>query len=634
MRFVFIALALAIPAFAADKPNILWLTFEDSSPHLGCYGDPEAVTPNMDALAKEGLRYQRAWSNAPVCAPARTCIISGRWVPANGAEHMRSEVPMPEGMKMFPELLREAGYYCTNNAKEDYNLTKSDNVWDESSGKAHWKNRKNGQPFFAVFNHEGTHESKIRARPHTLIHDAAKVVVPRYMPDTPEVRHDWAQHFDNVTTVDGQIAAKIKEMREAGLGDDTIIFCFSDHGTGMPRSKRWPYDSGLRVPFIVYFPEKWKHLAPKDYKADGVSERLISFIDLAPTVLSIAGIKPPEYLHGRAFAGAHPGEDRGLAFGFRGRMDERIDCTRSVTDGRFIYIRHFMPHLPEGQHVNYMFEQATTRTWFDLFKEGRLNEYQEAFWKEKHQEELYDLQRDPWETDNLVFDQGQAYLVKKQLLAAALTQFMTETRDLGIVPEAMRLQSAKGGTPVTTYATETSLPYAEVLSSALMASDRSHPDPRALEPLLRNPAGEVRYWGAVGCLMRGQDAIQGNHELLKGLLKDTGASVRIAAAEGLALHSDEAGKAEAWKVLLASANALNGSSIEATEALNAIDRLGDAAKPYVAELAALPTRAPESSPARIREYPLRLLQYMAGRLGFEPPKGEPKTKGRKGGKKQ
>lgn len=632
MRFVLIALALAFPAFAADKPNILWLTFEDSSPHLGCYGDPEAVTPNMDALAKEGLRYQRAWSNAPVCAPARTCIISGRWAPGNGAEHMRSEVPLAEGMKMFPELLREAGYYCTNNAKEDYNLTKSDNVWDESSGKAHWRNRKDSQPFFAVFNHEGTHESKIRAKPHTLIHDPAKVVVPRYMPDTPEVRHDWAQHFDNLTTVDAQIAAKIKEMRDAGLGDDTIIFCFSDHGTGMPRSKRWPYDSGLRVPFIVYFPEKWKHLAPKDYKADGVSERLISFIDLAPTVLSIAGIKPPEYLHGRAFAGAHPGEDRGMAFGFRGRMDERIDCTRSVTDGRFIYIRHFMPHLPEGQHVNYMFEQASTRVWFDLFKEGRLNEYQEAFWKPKHQEELYDLQKDPWETENLIFDQGQAYLVKKQVMEVALAQFMMETRDLGIVPEALRLQSANGSSPVATYSKDDALPYAEVLKHAMLASDRSQLDPSALEPMLRSPLPEVRYWGALGSVMRGENAIKANQGLLAGLLKDKGSSVRIAVAEALAAYGSETEKAESWKVLLASANAANGSSIEAAEALNVIDRLGDAAKPYVAELAAMPTKAPESSPARTREYPVRLLQYLGEKLGFEAPKGEPKKgKGRKKG---
>jgi uncharacterized sulfatase len=422
-------------------------------------------------------------------------------------------------------------------------------------------------------------------------------------------------------------------MRDAGLGDDTIIFCFSDHGTGMPRSKRWPYDSGLRVPFIVYFPEKWKHLAPKDYKADGVSERLISFIDLAPTVLSIAGIKPPEYLHGRAFAGAHPGEDRGLAFGFRGRMDERIDCTRSVTDGRYVYIRHFMPHLPEGQHVNYMFEQASTRVWFDLFKEGRLNDYQDAFWKEKHQDELYDLQNDPWETENLILDQGQAFLVKRQIMERALSLFMTETRDLGIVPEALRLQKSDGASPVSVYSKEEVLPYTDVLTHAMLAADRTHADARSLEPMLRSPVAEIRYWGALGSVLRGEAATKGNHELLAALLKDKGASVRVAAAEALAAHGDEAEKAEAWKVLLTSANAATGSSIEATEALNAIDRLGDAAKAHIPELAAMPTKAPESSPARTREYPVRLLQYLAEKLGFEAPKGQPKKAKGNGRKK-
>jgi uncharacterized sulfatase len=632
MRILVLAFALTVSALAADKPNILWLTFEDSSPHLGCYGDPNANTPNFDALAKQGMRYHRAWSNAPVCAPARTCIISGRWAPANGAEHMRSEVAMPAGMKMFPQLLREAGYYCTNNAKEDYNLTKPEGVWDESSKNAHWKNRKDGQPFFAVFNHEKSHESQIRAKPHTLIHDPAKVIVPRYMPDTPEVRHDWAQHFDNVTTVDGQIAAKIKEMRDAGLADDTIIFTFADHGTGMPRSKRWPYDSGLRVPFIVYFPEKWKHLAPKDYKADGVSERLISFIDLAPTVLSIAGIKPPDYLHGQAFAGAHPGEDRGVVFGFRGRMDERIDCTRSVTDGRFIYIRHFMPHLPEGQHVNYMFEQATTQVWYDLFKEGRLNDFQQAFWKEKPQDELFDLDADPWETENLNQNQTQEYMVAKQRLSMALTQFMITTRDLGLMPEGERLAASKGKSPHDVFADDKAFPYVEVLKAAMLASDRSYPDPVSLLPLLKSDQAAIRYWGALGSVMRGERAVQGNPEALMALLDDKSTSVRTAAAEALAQHGNDAAKAKAWEVLLANANAMNGSAITAAEALNAIDRLGDAAKAHKDQLAAMPLAGPEADPARIKEYPVRLMEYMSKTVGFDMPKREPKARPGKGKK--
>ena len=556
MRFLSLLSLLSVwsfsAAFSADKPNILWLTWEDSSPHLGCYGDPIAVTPNFDALAKKGMRYQRAWSNAPVCAPARTCIISGRWAPANGAEHMRSEVPMPTGHKMFPQFLREAGYYCTNNAKEDYNLTKPEGVWDESSKQAHWKNRKEGQPFFAIFNHEGTHESQIRAKNHTLIHDPAAVKVPRYMPDTPEVRHDWAQHFDNVTKVDGQIAAKIKEVQDAGLGEDTIIFSFADHGTGMPRSKRWPYDSGLRVPFICYFPEKWKHLAPKDYQAGGVSERLISFIDLAPTMLSLAGVAAPDYFHGRAFAGSLEKNAVGFSFGFRGRMDERIDMTRSVTDGRFVYIRHFMPHLPEGQHVAYMFEQASTRVWHDLFVKGQVkNEYQEMFWRRKESDELYDLQKDPWETDNLMLDR-ELDSVRTQL-RLALSSWMIATRDLGLVPEAQRLATSAGKSPADAFASEDVLPYKTVLQGALDATDHSYPDGDTSEPLLPSKSPEVRYWGVTGLLMRGKDAIVKAHDKLVPLLTDSSPSVRVAAAEALAQYGDEGEQAKAWPVLLKSA---------------------------------------------------------------------------------
>ena len=633
MRSLLLALAFATATLAADRPNILWLSWEDSSPHLGCYGDPNANTPNFDTLAKQGMRFERAWSNAPVCAPARTCIISGRWAPANGAEHMRSEVPMPDGMKMFPQFLREAGYYCTNNAKEDYNLIKPDGVWDESSKNAHWKNRKDGQPFFAVFNHEKTHESQIRAKPHTLIHDPAKVVIPRYMPDVPEVRHDWAQHFDNVTTVDEQIQKKIEEVRAAGLGDDTIIMTFADHGTGMPRSKRWPYDSGLRVPFIVFFPEKWKHLAPKDYQPGAASTRLISFIDLGPTVLSIAGIKPPDYMNGRAFAGQYPGEDRGFAFGFRGRMDERIDCTRSVTDGHFVYIRHFMPHLPEGQHVNYMFDQATTRVWYDLFKQDRLDEVQDAFWKPKHTDELYDLQNDPWETNNLIFDQGKKYHFKREEMSFRLDEFLKEVRDLGIVPEAQRLQICAGKSPRDVFADDKVLPWAEVLEAAKTATNRMEIDGPTIGRLLSHPNSVIRYWGAIGCVMRGADFTKLQHDALAKLLTDEGVSTRIAAAETLANHGTDAEKAQAWDVLLACSDASKGSAIEATEALNVIDRLGDAAKPYKDKIAALPAKASDTSPARTKEYHNRMLLTLGESLGFQPQKGEPKERPNKKGKK-
>ena len=210
---------------------------------MGCYGDSLATTPNVDALANRGLRYTHAWSNAPVCAPARTTLISGLYAPSTGGEHMRSMVPFPAGKKMYPVYLRDAGYYCTNNSKEDYNIAKTGTVWDASSNRAHWRNRAAGQPFFAIFNSTRSHESKLLVRPHKKLLDPARVRVPAYHPDTPEVRQDWAQYYDTVTDADTDAGRVLAALEAYGLADDTIVFYYADHGSGMPRSKRWPYNS-------------------------------------------------------------------------------------------------------------------------------------------------------------------------------------------------------------------------------------------------------------------------------------------------------------------------------------------------------------------------------------------------------
>jgi uncharacterized sulfatase len=296
---------------------------------------------------------------------------------------MRSEVRLPAGLRMFPQYLRDAGYYATNNSKEDYNLKKPGRVWDESSGRAHWKNRGDNQPFFAVFNHTISHESQIRNAldPRDRIHDPARVRIPPYHPDTAEVRQDWAQYHDRISMMDAQAGGNLKELERARLDDDTIVFYFSDHGSGMPRSKRFLYNSGLNVPLIVYFPEKWRHLAPDDYRPGGKSDRLVSFVDLAPTVLSLAGIEPPKWMQGGALAGVHRAGEPEFSYGFRGRMDERYDMMRAVRDKRFLYIRNYMPHRIYGQHVSYMFQTPTTRVWHELYREGKLDPVQARFWQ-------------------------------------------------------------------------------------------------------------------------------------------------------------------------------------------------------------------------------------------------------------
>ncbi len=402
------------------RPNILWITSEDNGPQLGCYGDEFADTPNIDSLAARGMKYQHCWSNAPVCAPARTTIISGIFPTSLGAQHMRSQVKLPEMVQLYPQIFRELGYYCTNNSKEDYNLETPVKVWDESSNKAHWRNRQPGQPFFAVFNYTISHESKLRTRPHNAIHEASKVTVPPYHPDTPEVRQDWAQYYDRLTEMDALVGKTLLELAEDGLDDSTIVFYYGDHGSGMPRGKRWLYQSGLHVPLIVHVPERYQSLVDGQYASGSTSERLVSFVDLMPTVLSLAGMRPPSYLQGQAFLGKFATEDPQYIYGFRDRMDERYDMSCAVRDEQYMYIRNFYPQRPQGSFLAYMFQTPTTQVWKDLFDAGKLNEAQAFFWKPKPSEELYDLQADPYQVNNLAAQPEHEQLLARMRARSAI----------------------------------------------------------------------------------------------------------------------------------------------------------------------------------------------------------------------
>ena len=576
-------LACLIPAplglQAEDKPNILWITSEDNGPEIGCYGDDYSETPNIDALAKEGLRYLHCWSNAPVCAPARTTIITGVYPMATGSQHMRSNVRMPAFMKMYPQFLREAGYYCTNNSKEDYNLEKPGKVWNESSKKAHWKNRDKNQPFFAIFNHTVSHESQLRKRPHDPIHDPAKVSLPAYHPDTPEVRRDWAQYYDKLTEMDARVGANLLELREAGLEDDTIVFYYGDHGSGMPRSKRWPFNSGLHVPLIVRIPEKFKHLAPGDYVPGGTTDRLVSFVDLAPTLLSLIGTQPPEWMHGKAFMGSHEAAPRHWNFGFRGRMDERVDLVRSVTDGRYVYIRHYHPHRPCGQHVAYMFQTPTTRVWHNLFQRGRLNEDQAAFWLRKPSEALFDLESDPDEVNNLA-DSGPHKAVL-QKMRRVQENWAREIRDLGFLAEGeITRRCGDKITPCELGENQKSYDLDRILETAGWASSASNDVLETLRNRLSDPDSGVRYWAAMGFLQRGYSAVNSAKEPLQALLKDESPNVRVIAAEALLANGPE--NAEAERVLADCANPASHGTAVAIAALNAVDELDEKAANCVA----------------------------------------------------
>ena len=304
-----------------SRPNIVWISNEDMSPHLGAYGDALARTPRLDRFAREAVRYTNAFSTAPVCAPSRAAVITGMYQTAIGAQHMRTtentvpELPGPYlavppfYVKAFPEYLRAAGYFTSNRAKTDYQFGVPFTIWDDLGNGAHWRNRPDAQqPFFSVFNLEITHESRIfpssparKGKP--LVTDLAKITVPPYYPDTPVVREELARMYDNIADLDGQVAEILKQLEDDGLAENTIVFYWSDHGDGVPRAKRSLYDSGLRVPLMIRWP---KALAPTTTPGS-VNDELVSLLDLAPTVLAIAGVEIPTHLQGRPLLGAARG---------------------------------------------------------------------------------------------------------------------------------------------------------------------------------------------------------------------------------------------------------------------------------------------------------------------------------------
>ena len=370
-----------------QRPNILWITAEDMGANLGCYGDSYATTPNLDRLASESVRYTNAFATAPVCSPARSCLITGVYATSLGTHGLRSAFPIPEQMRGFPAYLRAAGYYCTNNVKTDYNTANEPAIirasWDESSAKAHWRNRRPGQPFFAVFNDMVTHQSRTSVWPYEQFqkelqsqltpherHDPAQAPVPPYWPDTPVTRRTIARYYDCITLMDRNAGRLLAELEEAGVADDTIVFFYADHGAGHPRHKRLVLDSGLHVPLIVRFPEKYRHLAPA---APGEAvDRLVSFVDFPATVLSLLGLPVPEYMQGRAFLGAAETAPRQYVYGARDRVDEAFDMARSVRDKQYLYVRNYMPHLSYNQPEGFSDQAEVRREITRLAAEGKL----------------------------------------------------------------------------------------------------------------------------------------------------------------------------------------------------------------------------------------------------------------------
>lgn len=440
--FISVSLSLA----QSTRPNIVWIVVEDISPeHLEVYGGTGGKTPHLNALAKESVQYMNAFSTAGVCAPSRAALITGAYQTSIGAHHMRTlaasavasddyppgfkgySVLLPEGMKPYPLILREAGYYTSNNSKEDYQFHSPVTMWVESSPRAHYRNRLDqNQPFFSIFNFTTTHESQVWAREkEPLKVDPSKVKIPPYYPDDSISRYVMARFITNVMTMDDQVGEVIQQLKEDGIYDNTIIFFYSDHGDGLPYVKRELYDRGLRVPLVIKAPF---------LEAGTRNEELVSFVDFAPTLLSLAGIPIPEGMQGQAFLGAQKSAPRKYIYAARDRMDSEYDRVRAVFDGRFKYIRNYMPEKPNYQNIRFRLQNPLMPHLLKLHQEGKLNENQARwFAASKPLEELYDTQSDPYEFKNLASD--PAFAEKLAELRKAHEQWIADYGDFGAVNE-------------------------------------------------------------------------------------------------------------------------------------------------------------------------------------------------------
>ena len=521
------------------RPNILWISAEDIGPQFGCYGDPHAITPNIDRLASQGTRYTNAYTTAGVCAPCRSGIITGMYQNSIGTHHMRCNSLLPSWLKPFPKALKESGYYCTNNSKTDYQFSKpsTNEIWDQSGSRAHWKNRKKDQPFFAVFNYTGCHESGIASESKYKSvtanltakerQDPNKIsTLPPYYPDTPAVREDWKRNYELITAMDSWAGSLIKEIKDQGLYEETIIFFWSDHGVGLPRAKRWLYHSGTHVPLIVRIPGQ---LAGK------VDHQLVSSIDFGPTVLNLAGIKVHDNLQGRAFLGKNLSAPRKYVFGARDRMDERYDIIRAVFDGRFRYIRNFEPLKPYYQYMNTPEKGATMREIRRAENESSLTVAGKLFSSsEKPVEELYDIKVDPHEINNLASD--SKYLSKIKLMRNVMSNWQSTIGDIGLIPEAeIEIQEKQSGSrfEIMNGKESDSNHIQQLVSVATKASEGIS----ALDDLIRASNSNdpvIRYWAMTGIGNIGKNAGEVAKKISIDAMKDDSPSVRIAAARAVA----------------------------------------------------------------------------------------------------
>lgn len=559
-----------------EQPNILWLTCEDSSVDwIGCYGNPYADTPNIDQLATEGFQYMQCYANAPVCASQRSTWITGMHSISNGTFPMRSRYTIPhDRIPYYPDQLRAAGYYTGNSGKTDYNAGgRSDSdCWDRQ-GSVNWNTIQANQPFFQVINDRESHESKAHGFVDLTIHNADDVRLRAYHPDLPDIRKNYAKYHDAVKRMDRNIGMALAELEERGLAENTIVIFNSDHGGVLPRSKRFLFASGLHCPLIVRIPEKYRDLWPAEELGTKI-ERLVSFIDMPKTWLSLANAEIPETMQGTVFMGPEAETEPETHFAFRGRMDERLDNARAIIDKRFLYIRNYMPYVPWMQRLEFLWKMKATEAWDGHVKSGNASEVEARFFAPKCvSEELYDLRSDP---DNVINLAGRVeYAEILEEMRRSLRAEQIRVFDTALIPESeMVRRAAEHNLTIYEMVRDPDLyDLPALLDAADLALERDAENISELELLLDSPDSGLRYWGIVGCFLLNTLPSQ-----MDALLADESHEVRVMAA-WLAIRS---GAQEAGLQCLE--QLIRDESYALLTVLNAIDWIGEEARPLIQAL--------------------------------------------------
>lgn len=520
---LFLPLLVSNTLSAKDTPNILWITIEDTSPQfIGCYGNKNARTPNIDLLAKEGVRFTNAFSTGTVSSPSRTCIITGVKTYKSGTGNHRSNYPVPEFIKGFPYYLQKEGYYTTNNSKTDYNVANAAEftreAWNESSGKAGWWNRKPGQPFFAVFNYNESHQSRTMTQSYQWYLDNVidqlpvkeriadnDFDMPPFYNDSPEMRKQVARVYNSIKLTDNKIGELLHRLEKDNLRDSTIIFFYADHGEGIPRGKTNGINLGYRVPFIIWFPEIYKHLSPWG-SGGAVTDELTTFEDLATTMIGLAGGEIPGHLTGRILIGEKRSKPADHLILSSDRSDNGIDMIRTVTDGRYIYSRNFMPFMPELRYIRYMEIGEIKQQMRKDLADKKLNLLQESLFEERPAEFLFDIENDIWETVNLADKSEYRKILKK--FRKQLDSEILGSRDIMFLPEYEIGVISKTATPYEFRLDHLKYPLKKIFEAASLSGFRSKKTAAKQIKLLSSQNKIIRYWAVTGLLSQSPEILK------------------------------------------------------------------------------------------------------------------------------